>query len=270
MKKFNWQLILFFLAIAILLVFLHLIGALKPIDRVFYLVLNPVGAKFQLWSTGLSRQYNNSINRGDWAAEVSDLKKQVERLTVENAGLKKLGEENSKLRQHLKFLENNGQKKYLLANVISREVFNGSLENRGDFIIDKGKDDGIIAALAVLNEQGAVVGKIIDVEEKSSRFVLVTNSACKFAATLQNKNQTVGVTSGNLGLTIDMDFIPQVEAVNIGDLAATSGLEPFIPRGLVIGQVAKVEKGSNAIWQSVNIQPLADFDDLTIVSVLIP
>jgi rod shape-determining protein MreC len=270
MKKLNFKLILFFLAAVVLLVFLHLLGALRPVERIFYFAFNPVGVKLQSWSNGFNHLYNEKLNQGDLITQVSGLKEQIERLTVENAGLKKLEEENSKLRQHLNFLESGGQKKYLLANVVSREVFSGSMENHGYFIIDKGKDDGIISSLVVLNEQGAVVGKITEVEEKSSRFLLVTNSACKFAATLQNDNRTVGVTSGNLGLTVNIDYIPQVETVNIGDTAVTSGLEPFIPRGLVIGKVAKVEKGSNAIWQSVNIQPLADFDDLTIVSILIP
>ncbi|HTX86704.1 MAG TPA: rod shape-determining protein MreC, partial [Candidatus Nanoarchaeia archaeon] len=85
-----------------------------------------------------------------------------------------------------------------------------------------------------------------------------------------NVDRTIGVTDGNLGLTINMDYIPQMEQINLGDLAVTSGLEPNIPRGLLIGQVAKVDKGSNDIWQSANIQPAADLNNLTIVSVLIP
>jgi cell shape-determining protein MreC len=67
-----------------------------------------------------------------------------------------------------------------------------------------------------------------------------------------------------------MNYIPQSEAVVVGDLIVTSGLEAGIPSGLVIGQVAKVNKNGNEIWQSVNIQPLADFDYLMIVSVLVP
>lgn len=270
MKKFNLKLFVLFMATVGLLVFLHLIGALSPLSRGLAFVLNPVSAKLQSWSTGLRWQYEERIRQGDLSMQLSGLKKQVEELMVKNASLRKVEEENSNLRQHLKFLETGDKKKYVLADVVSREVFSGSKENTGDMIIDKGRDDGIVSGAIVLNEQGVVVGKITEAKEKVSRFTLTTNSACKFAAALQNGSRTIGVTSGNLGLTIDMNYIPQSEVVSIGDLVVTSGLEVGIPRGLLIGQVAKVNKSGNEIWQSVNIQPLADYDDLMIVSVLVP
>jgi rod shape-determining protein MreC len=270
MKKINFKLIILFTATLGLLVFLHLVGALSPLSRGLAIVLNPVTAKLQSWSTGLRWQYEERVRQGDLSAELSDLKKQVEELMIKNASLKKAEEENSNLRQHLKFLESGDKKKYVLADVVSREVFSGSKENSGDMIINKGSDEGIVKGAVVLNEQGAVVGKITEAKEKISRFVLATNSACKFAAALQNSSRTIGVTSGNLGLTIDMDYIPQMELVSAGDLVVTSGLEAGIPRGLVIGQVAEVNKSGNEIWQSANIQPLADFEALMIVSVLVP
>ncbi|MDD5528337.1 MAG: rod shape-determining protein MreC [Patescibacteria group bacterium] len=269
MKKFNLRLIVFFLATVGLLIFFHTVGWLAPVERMFYFVLNPAGARLQSWSSQIAQKYSNSVQQGDLAAKAGDLEQKVERLTVENAALKKLQDENSVLRQHLKFLESGTPKKYVLANVVSREILNGPEESLGDLVIDKGRGDGVMNGLAVLDEAGAVAGKITGVEEKISRVTLVTNSGCKMAATLQNVNRTIGVTSGNLGLTINMDYIPQVENVSVGDLAVTSGLETNIPRGLLIGQVAKVDRGSNDIWQSVNIQPAANLDNLTIVSVII-
>jgi rod shape-determining protein MreC len=270
MKKINLKLISFFMATLVLLVFFHAVGILSPVERAIYFVLNPIGARLQSVSGGLAQRYANSVRRGNLAAQVAALQNQVEQLTVANAGLKNLQDENSVLREHLKFLTGGQIKKYVLANVVSREVLNGPEENQGDLVIDKGADDGIISGLAVLDETGAVIGKIISAEAKISRVTLVTNSDCKMAATLQNVDRTIGVTSGNLGLTVNMDYIPQVENVSIGDLAVTSGLEPDIPRGLLIGQVAEVDKGSNDIWQSANIQPAANLDNLTIVSVIVP
>jgi rod shape-determining protein MreC len=270
MKKINFKRLILFIATAGLLIFLHFVGWLAPVEAVAEIVLNPAAAKLQIWSSELRWQYKETFHRGDLLAEISDLKNKVEELTVANAALKKTEDENSTLREHLKFFKEGEDKKYILANIVSREVFSGPGENHGDLVIDKGRVDGIALSSVVLNERGVVVGKINKVEEKISRFTLVTNSNCKLAATLGNKSQTIGVTSGNLGLTIDMDYIPQAEEVKLGDLVVTSGLETGIPRGLVIGRVAKVNKGSNEIWQSANIDPLANFDDLLIVSVIIP
>ncbi len=270
MKKINLKLIALFIAAVGLLIFLHLIGWLAPVERGFFLVFDPVASQLQSWSNEITQKYSNSVRQGNLAAQVGDLENQVEQLTVQNADLKNLQDENSVLRQHLKFLDSSQQKKYVLANVVSREILNGPEESLGDLVIDKGQDDGVIAGLAVLDETGAVVGKVTATEEKISRVTLITNSGCKMAATLQNLNRTIGVTGGDLGLTINMDYIPQVETVTVGDLVVTSGLEANIPRGLLIGQVAKVDKGSNDIWQSVNIQPAANLNNLTIVSVIVP
>lgn len=270
MKKINLKLITFFVATLVLLVFFHAVGWLSPVERMFYFVLNPAATRLQSISAGFNEKYSNSVRQGDLAAQISNLQTKVEQLTVQNANLQNLQDENAVLRGQLKFLNSSQIKKYVLANVISREMLSGPEENQGDLVIDKGSDNGIISGLVVLDETGAVIGKVSSVEEKISRVTLVTNSACKMAATLQDIDRTIGVTEGNLGLTVNMNFIPQVEKASVGDLAVTSGLEANIPRGLLIGQVAEVDKGNNNIWQSVNIQPAANLDNLTIVSVLVP
>jgi rod shape-determining protein MreC len=80
----------------------------------------------------------------------------------------------------------------------------------------------------------------------------------------------MGITEGDLGLTIKMNFIPQSDTINLDDTVITSGLGGNIPRGLVIGKVSQVNNRSNEIWQDVSIEPLINLNSLTIVSVLIP
>ena len=71
-------------------------------------------------------------------------------------------------------------------------------------------------------------------------------------------------------LTVNMVFISQTEKIEIGNIVVASGLEKNIPRGLVIGRVSKVEKESNELWQSAVIEPIANLDELIIISVLLP
>lgn len=99
---------------------------------------------------------------------------------------------------------------------------------------------------------------------------MTNNSDCKLAATILGDTKTNGITAGDLGLTIKMDFIPQTVIIKPGDLVVTSGLEDAIPRGLVIGKVSTVTKESNDLWQSAVIEPLINPDDLIIISVLLP
>ncbi|MBU0619941.1 rod shape-determining protein MreC, partial [Patescibacteria group bacterium] len=79
---------------------------------------------------------------------------------------------------------------------------------------------------------------------------------------------TMGIIEGEFGLTIKMDFIPQNKRINNEDIVITSGLEKNIPKGLVIGKITRINKNNNEVWQNAIIEPLADLDNLIIVSVL--
>ena len=158
-----------------------------------------------------------------------------------------------------------------MANIISRGEGNQSV------VIDKGFRDGLVPGLAVVSStalgtssQGVIIGKIINIKEQIAEVYLVTNRNSKLAASILGENKTSGIASGELGLTIKMDFIPQTENIKAGDIVATSGLEPSIPRGLVIGRVTKVNKENNEVWQTAVIEPLVSLNALSIVSILLP
>lgn len=269
MKKINFKFIFLFAAIFGLLVFLHNSGFIAPVERIIQVGLNPIASRFQNVSGRLNIIYHNQTRKGDLAVQITTLEERVENLTVENASLKKLEEENLKLRQYLLFFSDKGDLKKVLANVVARESSAGEGQ-RGDFIIDRGRADGLYEGLAVVDEKGVVVGKIIAVEEKSSRVILVNDSKCKLAAAVLNGERTIGVTSGNLGLTINLDFVPQTADVKVDDILVTSGLEPNIPLGLAIGRVIFADKGTNQIWQKVSAEPIVDFDKVFIVAVILP
>ncbi len=257
-----------FAAVILLLVFFHFIGILAPIESFITKAVKPILSELYLASSSLRIAYNQNTNKNDLNILVEQLNSQVEKLTAENAGLKILKEENEVLRGHLKFLIKSDLQ-YVMANIVSREGHD-SYSKQNQVIINKGLVDGLFPGLAVVNSNGIIVGKIVDVKEHLSEVYLTTNKACKIAAALQNKDRTGGIAQGEMGLTISMEFIPQSEKISKGDIVATSGLEKNIPRGIVIGKISKVEKESNELWQSATIEPLADLDELIIVSVLLP
>ncbi len=270
MKKINFKKIIFFLATAALLIFLHFLGALRPIESGAQLFFNPIASFLQSSSNRLTVFWENQLSKEDLSEKIKRLQEELQKSQAENASLKRLEEENSSLRQHLKFFSEKNNFRYVMANIIAREAYAGAGENIGDILIDKGKSDGLKEGLAVLNGNGVVVGKLYDVGERTARVVLTVSSNCRLAAGLQNKDRTIGLAEGNLGLTIAVNFVPQSEEVKIGDNLVTSGLEPDIPAGLLIGKVSDVRQGSNEIWQKITAEPASDMDSMIIVSVLLP
>jgi rod shape-determining protein MreC len=175
-------------------------------------------------------------------------------------------DENKTLRQYLDFFKDHHYE-HLMSNVISVSGINDPDQY---VIIDKGAEEGIIPGLIAVNEQGIAIGKVEEVEGDISRIILSSANKCKFAATIGNKERTKGITQGELGLTIKMDYIPLTETIMEGEVVMTSGLEKNIPRGIVIGRVTEIEKANNELWQSALIEPLVSSGDLLMAAVIMP
>lgn len=264
-KNKNW----WWVIVLISLVFLHFTKLLAPLENLAISSVKPLAEFFYGSGSNVKHSYEENEKQKDIFSRADFLEKEVVRLTVENAKFKELEQDNNKLRAQLNFLAANNYKN-VLANVISQNLVFDIREGDQDIVIDKGSRDGIKEDVGVVDENGVVIGKVSEVRDHLSKICLTTNRNCKFAATIQNQDRTMGITEGDLGLTIKMNYIPQSEKINIGDTIITSGLGGNISRGLVIGKVSQVNNLSNEIWQDVNIEPLFNPSTLTIVTVLLP
>ncbi|MCU0679292.1 MAG: rod shape-determining protein MreC [Planctomycetes bacterium] len=269
MAKVKYLRIFLIMAVCGLLIFLHWLGILAPVESVLARALNPVFSGFYNLGVYAGSFYRHRLDQEDWAGKAAVLTAQVNQLTEENIKLKLMAEENEILRQHLDFLTA-GQHNYVMANVISRGNPSAISEITTNLVIDKGERDGLYAGLAVLSSEGIIVGRIASVKEAIAHVYLTNNRECRLAATIIDGSKTSGITEGDLGLTVKMSFIPQEIMVKAGDIAVTSGLELTIPRGLAIGRVISVNKESNDLWQNATLEPLVDPSTLTIVSVVKP
>ncbi len=252
-----------------LLIFLHLLGILRPLERGLSYIAKPIGARFHAWGTNFGFSYEEKREKEELLTEISRLEAEAAKLAIDSARCLMIEEENNKLRNQLDFAASNDFKT-VMANIIAKEGSLPAEESSRDIIIDKGSRDGLKFDMGVLSEEGIIIGKVIELKDDSARVCLTTSPGCQLAASLQNSDKTQGLTDGRLGLTIMMDYIPQLEKINIGDTVITSGLSSTIPRGLVVGRVTDVRSESNEVWQSATIEPLINLNNLTVVSVILP
>lgn len=245
----------------------HYSGLLKPLERVVFSLAFPFNKWFYQKSSIINENYQQSGR--DLREELAMSQEKITSLAAAAAKVNELQDENNKLRAFINFFSDHEYRK-VYAEVLAQEFLPEKNESRQNIIIGKGFKDGVSLGLGVINENGAIIGKVVETRDRSAKICLITSNSCKLAATIQNQDKTVGVSEGNLGLTIKMNFIPQTEKININDLVVTSGLGEVIPRGLVIGRVSEVLNKSNEIWQSATIEPLVDLNNLTIVSVVLP
>ena len=258
--------IIIFLVAAGLLLFLHNFGILNPVENLFWFSVKPLSVRLYSWGESFHSFYNASQNKTDLNAQVDRLTKEIAVLTVANSQYRETAEENEKLRAALHF---NTVSNFhaVVANVIAKE--DAAEDSRG-LIINRGANDGLRLGQGAISEEGVIVGKVVEVKGETSKICLTTSPNCQLPAALQNQDKTQGITDGDLGLTIKMNYIPQLQKIVPGDPVITSGLGGDIPRGLVIGKVVKVYNASNEVWQEATIEPPVNFDNLTVVSVIIP
>lgn len=276
MLKLNMKKYITVVAVILLLIFLHSLKVLNPLESLISRWYQPAARIFYSAGLAVGQTYGDNTDKRDLGEALKQARADVNRLTAENAQLKFLKDENLWLRKQLNFLEKNDDR-YVMANIISRGDLTRDVQGGQAVVIDKGLRDGLFPGLAVVSSevfgtssQGVIVGKIVSVKDNISEACLVTDKNCKLAVSLLGDNKTSGVAHGDMGLTVKMEFIPQTENIKIGDLAATSGLEPHITRGLVIGRVDKVTKENNEVWQSATIEPQVNLEALSIVAVLLP
>ena len=119
--------------------------------------------------------------------------------------------------------------------------------------LDRGSKDGIRENMPVVASAG-VVGRVVKAAGNSSRVLLLTDHASDISAVIQ-RSRARGVVKGKGGYMCSLEFSVRGEDVRIGDVVLTSGIGGVFPKGLPIGEVTMVRKGTYGIFQIVDIRP---------------
>ncbi|HNW55758.1 MAG TPA: rod shape-determining protein MreC [bacterium] len=255
--------------IVITLVIFHYLGFLSRPENLISQSIKPI---FQFASNNnqsIAKWVDSWQNRHICQDKLVQAEEKNKELTIKTVSLASLIEENENLRKLVDF-QKIRQFKLKTANIIYRGQTGGLLAPNQTLIIDLGTKQGLTSDLAVIDQRGNIVGKIGQVKEDSAEVLLVTNKDCRLAAGVASSSKTIGLVRGNLGLTVNLEMVPQTETLQIGQEIVTSGLEPSIPRDLPIGKVESISKENNDLWQSADLNPATDQSELGFVSVIVP
>lgn len=225
-------------------------GVLRPLTEPLGALLRRIAAPAYAAGAGISRSFAAAFDPDRPAKET--LQEAVETLRTENAKLRGLAVENEALKAALDFRERENDPA-LLARVLSEtdvDVFHG-------LVIDRGTEDGVRPGQAVVAGDGLIVGKVFEARRRTASVLLLSDSKSRLAVTVQNATDTIGVLDGDRGLSMAIDLIPQTETLSPGDIVVTSGIEPGIRRGLIVGTVEKVMKRTQDPFQSATVAPFA-------------
>lgn len=186
-------------------------------------------------------------------------------LLADNAKLKDLEQQVSELQKQLGFKQSRPELKVVSGNVIGQDP-NGTTRT---LVIDQGMNAGIQIGMAVISPD-FLVGQVTDVSADSARVTLAIDSSSHVGAMLQSNN-AAGVLFGEWqsGGQMQLRYLDPAAVVKEGDVVVTSGQTARVPKGLVIGKVASINRNVQAAELNVNVAPLINFNTMQSVMVIL-
>ncbi|NPA89903.1 MAG: rod shape-determining protein MreC [Chloroflexi bacterium] len=199
-------------------------------------------------------------------AENERLRREIERLTVEQVRFTEIEQENRRLRALLHFAEAHPYYSIKGASVVGQVIGRDPSIVVQRLILNVGELQGIAVGMPVVTDTG-LVGQILRVHKNTSEVLPITARESAVNAIVQSSRLT-GVVRGQDSNTLVMEYIPLDRPVQVGDLILTSGLGSVYPPKLVIGQVVGVQRHDYDMYQKAFIRPTVDFRRLEQVLVL--
>lgn len=180
-------------------------------------------------------------------------------LKADNARLQQLQNENKSLRDQLG-TPNKDLKILQTARTIGISPFG----TKSVLLIDKGGNDGVKRGFLVIYKN-ILIGQIRDVSPKVSSVQLLSDPATKIPVVTSNGAE--GILEGEFGSGTVITNVVQDDKLSRGDLIFTSGKNNF-PKGLVLGEVARVNKIDKEYFQKATANQLIKIKDLNVVFII--
>lgn len=168
---------------------------------------------------------------------------------------KALAGENARLRELLDFRKTVPYST-IPAQVIGRDPTNWS----NSVIIDKGLTAGIRPNRAVMSTRG-LVGRVLELGRSSAKIILITDPNSKVGATVMRTGQG-GIVIGRPDGICKMIYIALDSDVQAGDAVATAGFGTIFPKGILIGQVIRVDREPGRLYKYALIRPAQEMSKL--------
>ena len=189
------------------------------------------------------------------------LKKKMADIQRENDQMREMVLSHERLRKLLQFRET------LSSTLVAAEVVGRDPSSWFKSVtINKGEKDGVRKGMAVISPEG-VIGQILKTAPSHSVVLLVTDYNSAIDSIIQ-RTRAKAIVEGGGENRCQLKYLLRTEDVVAGDRVVTSGLGGNFPKGLMIGEIRKVDKKGHGIFQYAELVPGVDFTRLEEVLII--
>ena len=187
--------------------------------------------------------------------ENEQLKKKIADLQKESDQMREMALAHERLRKLLQFRET------LSTMVIAAEVVGRDPSSWFKSVtINKGEKDGVRKGMAVISPEG-VIGQILKTAPSHSVVLLITDYNSAVDSIVQ-RTRAKAIVEGEGENRCQLKYLLRAEDVVAGDKVVTSGLAGNFPKGVMIGEIRRVDKKGHGIFQHAELVPSVDFTRL--------
>lgn len=247
------------LIIGVFLFFIFRFGFLNPVFSVAQTITVPVQSAFYQSFRSLNNVFGAITQVGGLRSSNSSLRVENALLKSENARLKKLEDENKSLRDQL------GTKlEDLQLKAAVRPIGRGPSGIDSILLVDGGQNKKILKNDLVIYKN-ILLGIVSEVTPRVSSVQLLTDPSIKIPVITEGGAE--GILEGEFGSEMNLTNVVQDETLVKGQLVLTSGKNNF-PKGLVVGEIDKVNKIEKEFFQRALLRPLLNIKDLNLIYII--
>ena len=227
----------------------------SPAQEGVSFVLNTIGGVFRKYFFLVHVQQENVT-----------LRQRMAELQNENHQMKEMVLANERMTRLLQFREK------MATPMIAAEVIGQDPSSWFKSVtIDKGERHGIQKGMAVISPEG-VIGQILKTAPHYATVLLITDYNSAIDAIVQ-RTRARAIVEGKGENRCQLKYLLRTEQVSPGDVVVTAGSGGIFPKGLMIGEIQKVEKKGLGVFQYAELIPGVDLtrvEEVFIISEISP
>ncbi|HJB58130.1 MAG TPA: rod shape-determining protein MreC [Candidatus Faecalibacterium faecipullorum] len=224
-------------------------------------LLSVAAAPFQKAAAWVS---GGIVSVWDKYTSIDETMEENEALRAENAELRrqladydKLRAENEAFKNLAGIQEDNPEMTFVSAFVIGRDA----LDPFGGFTLDQGTVHGVERGDTVIDDQGRLLGTVIEAGLTSSRVLTLLHPSFN-AAGVVSRTRDNGILTGDAAYAPDGQCVftdlSRESMASVGDEVITTGLGGVYPPDILVGRIVSIEPEASGTSVVAVIQPDAD------------
>ena len=211
--------------------------------------------------SGFEQLFKDYIWLKNLRGENESLKREIVELQSKVTSYQEAYVENQRLRRLMDF-KTSTMVETIPAQVIVHDL-TGWFQT---LMVDKGFRDEVAPDMPVVNDEG-VIGRVLDVSDRYSRVLLITDQGSDVDA-IDQRNRVRGILCGKDANGCFLKYIRSNLDIKEGDLVITSGKDGIYPKGLRLGVVHSVYKSPTDLFQKIDVKPLVRLSALEEVLII--